>query len=455
MWVIDQMTPGNPAYNLSIGYRLRGVLEVAALEDSLNEVIKRHESLRTTFAVRDGEPLQFIHPELKINIDVIQLDHLHGAECENRVQALAAQQSVKSFDLSRLPLLRVCLLKLGEAEHILIINVHHIVADGISIGRLFDELDTFYRARTRGRAPHPRELAVQYADFALWQRRTFDNQAAHAGQINFWQKQLGGELPVLELPGDKLRPARQSFNGSNVFFNIPFALAQDLSSLGLSEGCSFFMTLLAAFQVLLQRYSGAEDIVIGTPVAARTPGELEPLFGNFLNMIALRCDLSDDPTFLELLRRSRETTLNALSNSDLPFEAMLKHLKFERDPSRNPVFQVMLEITSATTPVVGGLQISRFLFDLKIAQFDLSLHLCKEGGDYLGWFEYLHPLVLPGNRGETFVELPTVVTRHPQGAPTKDIGDWDSDGSRKKPDSQRVERHEVRVSRALGDPPIV
>ncbi len=395
MWVIDQMTPGNPAYNLSIAYRLRGALEVAALEDSLNEVIKRHESLRTTFAVRDGEPLQFIHPELKINIDVIRLDHLRGAECENRAQDLAWQHSVKSFDLSCLPLLRVWLLKLSETEHIIIINVHHIVADGMSIGRLFEELDTFYRGRTGGGDPHPRELAVQYADFAFWQRRTFDNPAAHAGQINFWQKQLGGELPVLELPGDKLRPARQSFSGSNVFFKIPFALAQELSSLGESQGCSFFMTMSAAFQILLQRYSGAEDIVIGTPVAARTPGELEPLFGNFLNMIALRCDLSGDPTFLELLRRSRETTLKALSNSDLPFGAMLKHLRFERDPSRNPVFQVMLEITSTPAPTVFGLEISRFLFDLKIAQFDLSLHLCKEGGDYLGWFEYCTHLFNP------------------------------------------------------------
>jgi amino acid adenylation domain-containing protein len=393
MWVIDQVTPGNPAYNLSIGYRLRGPLEVAALEDGFNDVIKRHESLRTTFAVENGEPLQIIHPELRINLATTELDPLNGEDRESRVQALASQISVKSFDLARLPLLRVCLFKLGEAEHILIINVHHIVADGLSIGVLLDELDTFYRARTRGGDPHLRELAVQYADFALWQRRTIENQAAYANQINFWQKQLGGTLPVLELPGDKPRPARQSFHGSNVFFNIPVALAQNLNSLGASEGGSFFMTLLAAFQVLLQRYSGAEDAVIGTPVAQRTPGELEPLFGNFLNMIALRCDLSRDPTFLELLRRSRNTVLNALSNSNLPFGAMMKHLKFERDPSRNAVFQVMLEVSSTTPPGIGGLEISRFLFDPKIAQFDLSLHLCKERGHYLGWFEYCTDLL--------------------------------------------------------------
>ena len=388
MWVIDQMTPGNPAYNLPNGYRLHGPLNLTALEDSFNEIIKRHEGLRTTFAVKDGEPLQLIHPDLKIKINVTELDHLTGEECENRLQALASEESVKSFDLSRLPMIRVFLFKLGEAEHVLIINLHHIVADGLSIGLLLDELDTFYRAFTGGGDPRPPELAVQYADFALWQRQTMANEAAYANQIEFWRKQLGGTLPVLELPVDRPRPALQSFKGSNVFFNIPAALTQDLRLLGAREGCTFFMTLLAAFQVLLQRYAGADDIVIGTPVAARTAHEVEPLIGNFLNMAALRCNLSGDPTFIELLRRSRDTTLDAFSNSDLPFEAMVKHLKFERDPSRNPIFQVLLQVLSPTSPRIGDLEISSFHFDLKFAQFDLSLHLYEDAEGYSGRFEY-------------------------------------------------------------------
>jgi amino acid adenylation domain-containing protein len=235
-------------------------------------------------------------------------------------------------------------------------------------------------------------LAVQYADFALWQRQTMANEAAYTNQIEFWRKQLGGTLPVLALPADKPRPTFQSFKGSNVFLNIPKALAQDLRSLGAREGCTFFMTLLAAFQVLLQRYSGTEDIIIGTPVAARTPREVEPLIGIFINMVALRCDLSGNPTFIELLRRSRDTTLDAFSNSDLPFEAMMKHLKFERDPSRNPIYQVLLQVLSTAAPRIGDLEISSFHFDLKFAQFDLSLDLYEEAGGYSGRFEYCSDL---------------------------------------------------------------
>jgi amino acid adenylation domain-containing protein len=392
MWVIDQMTPGNPAYNLPYGYRLRGRLDSGALEDSFNAVIKRHEALRTTFAIKDGEPLQLIHPELKISLNVTALDHLAGEEREDRLQTLASEESVKSFDLSRLPLIRVSLFKLGEAEHVLIINLHHIVADGLSIGLLLNELDTFYRAFTEGGDPCPPDLAVQYGDFALWQRQTIANEAAYAKQIEFWRTQLGGRLPVLELPGDRPRPARQSFKGSNVFFNISTALVEHVKSLGEREGCTFFMTVLAAFQVLLRRYSGAEDIVIGMPVATRNPGEVEPLIGLILNIAALRCDLAGNPTFIELLRRSRDTTLNVFSNSDLPFEVMLQHVKFERDPSRNPVFQVVLQVLDNTAPRIGDLDISSFHFDLKFAQFDLTLHLYEETGGYQGRFEYCSDL---------------------------------------------------------------
>jgi len=395
MWLIDQITPGNPAYNMPCGYRIKGALDVTALEASFNKVIKRHEVLRTTFIVKDGDPFQLIHPALTIKITFTQLDHLPGAEREDRLQALASEESVKSFDLSRLPLIRVSLFKLGEAEHVLVINLHHIVADGLSIGRLLNELDTFYRSFTEGCDPCPTELAVQYGDFALWQRQSLANEAAYANQIELWRKQLGGGLPVLELPTDMPRPALQSFKGSNIFFKVPTSLAEDLRLLGAREGCTFFMTLLAAFQVLLQRYTGADDMVIGTPVGARIPRELEPLIGNFLNMAALRCDLSGNPTFIELLRRTREKALNALSNNDLPFEAMLKHVTFERDPSRNPIFQTLLQVLPITAPRIGDLDISSFHFDLKFAQFDLSLLLYEDVGGYSGRFEFCTDLFEP------------------------------------------------------------
>lgn len=388
MWVLDQMNPGNPAYNLSIGFRLRGPLQVKALEDSFHEVIKRHESLRTTFGAKDGEPLQLVHPTLRFRIEVTDLEHLDLQVEDSRLQALAADYAIQPFDLARLPLLRAGLFRLSEAEHILIISAHHIVADGLSIHLLLEELDLFYRAFTLGAAPRLRDLRLRYLDFAFWQQQTAANGAAYTHQIEFWQKQLGSSLPILDLPTDMVRPPRQSFNGSNAFFNLPGPLVQNLRSLGAPEGCTLFMTLLAAFQVLLLRYSGAEDIVIGTPMGARTATELEPLIGDFLNMTALRCDVSGDPNFVALLRRTRDMALEAFANSDVPFGVLMKHLRFERDLSRNALFQVMLEVSTTPTPRLGDLELARFNFDLRIAQFDLSLHLWNEGDNYRGRFEY-------------------------------------------------------------------
>lgn len=386
MWLIDQLSPGNPAYNLPNAYRLRGALDAGALEASLNEVVKRHEALRTTFTAQDGEPLQRIHPELKIAIKRVELDKEQADE--ERLQALAREEALAPFDLARLPLIRATLFELAEEDHVFLVNLHHIVSDGLSVALLLNELDTFYRAFTGEDRPPAPALPVQYGDFAQWQRDAVANEAAYAGQIEYWRRQLGGRLPVLELPADRRRPATQSFNGANVFFEIPAALAQDLKALGAREGCTFFMTLLAAFQVLLQRYSGQEDIVIGTPLAVRTPREVEPLIGNFLNMIALRCDVSGDPAFVELLRRTRATTLDGFSNSALPFEAMVKHLAFERDPSRNPIFQAVLQVLSDAGPRIGALAVTPFPFDPGFAQFDLSLQLYEDGAGYRGRFEY-------------------------------------------------------------------
>ncbi|HXE84188.1 MAG TPA: amino acid adenylation domain-containing protein, partial [Gemmatimonadales bacterium] len=379
MWVLDQMTPGNPAYNLLAGYRLRGHLDVRMLERSFNEIIKRHETLRTTFSAEGGEPQQQIHPELTISIRVTPAD-------EARLQALASEEAVQPFDLSRLPLIRVTLFRLGDSEHVLLINVHHIVADGWSFGLLLNELDTLYAGS------RPPELAVQYGDFAHWQRRRLADETAHATQIEFWRTQLAGKLPVLELPVDRVRPAVQSFAGSNLFFTIPPALAQQLADLGARHGCTAFMTMLAAFQVLLQRHAGVDDLIIGTPLAERTPSALEPLIGNFLNMVALRCDLAGDPTFVEVLRRSHDTTVNALSNGVVPFETVMRQVTFERDTSRNPIFQVMLQMLAAPAPRIGNLDVTTFHFDLRSAQLDLSLHLYEEAGGYLGRFEYCSAL---------------------------------------------------------------
>ena len=388
MWLIDQMTPGNAAYNLPYGFRLRGPLRVQALENAFNEIIKRHEILRTTFAVEDGEPLQWIHPRLTVEIEVTALNHLGHGERENRLKALASAEAVTPFDLSRLPLIRVSLFQLSESEHVLVINLHHILADGMSMGVLMDELNEFYRASTQGGRPQLPDLPAQYGDFANWQHGKLAEDGAYARQLDFWRKQLGGSLPVLQLPGDKPRPALQSFHGANVFFQIPTSLTQDLKSLGSREGGTFFMTALAAFHVLLQRHSGSEQIVIGTPVAMRSALETKPLIGNFLNMMALDCDGSGDPSFLEMLRRVRDTALSAFSNADLPFEAIMEHLKFERDPGRNVIFQAVMQLLTVPPAKLGRLEVSSFFFNLKFAQFDLSLDLYEEPGGTTGRFEY-------------------------------------------------------------------
>jgi amino acid adenylation domain-containing protein len=386
MWVIDQMTPGNPAYNLPNGYRIRGRLDVSALERAANEIIRRHEILRTTFAVADGEPLQFIHPELRIGIRTLSLKGLSGGDRETRLHALALEEALQSFDLTRLPLLRLTLFALDDREHILIANFHHIIADGISIGLFLKELDAFYRMHVGEPSPRLDPPTVQYGDFAQWESTSAANNA-HAAQLEFWRAQLRDAPPALELPVDRVRPPAQSFNGSNVFFDIPAPLVAQLRTLAAIHGCTFFMAVLGALNVLLHRYTAMEDLVIGTPLGARAPA-VDSAIGNFLNMTVLRCDVSHDPTFAELLHGVRHTTLNAFSNSEVPFEAILKQLRFERDPSRNPVFQVLLQVLAAPAPRIGDLDVENFHFDLGIAQFDLALHLYEEGNAYRGRFEY-------------------------------------------------------------------
>ncbi len=384
MWVMDRIAPGNSAYNLPVGYRLRGPLDVAALQAAFNEVIRRHEALRTSFADESGEPLQRIHSECSIRVELVDLD---PTTAESRLPSLAWEESLRPFDLSRLPLIRVCLFRLNPAEHVLIMNLHHTVADGISVRFILQEVDACYRAFTAGKSPALPPPVAQYPDYALW-RRQEEGGAAHAAQLEFWQKQLAGELPVLELPADLPRPVLQSFRGSNVFLNLHPKLVRELTSVGAREGCTFFMTVLAAFEVMLHRYSGAEDIVIGTPVALRDTAKVGSLIGNCLNMLALRCDLSGNHDFREILRRSRETALNAFSNSELPFGTLMERLKVERQPSRNPVFQVMLQVLAGGAPRIGDLETAEFDFDLGFAQFDLALHLEERAEGYLARFEY-------------------------------------------------------------------
>jgi len=416
MWLIEELAPGNPAYHLPYGFRLRGAIDPALLEASFNAVIARHEALRTTFVVQEGEPLQRIHASLSIVIRQVSLKHFPEKEREERLQALAAEESLAPFDLARLPLVRVSLFALEEAQHVLLLNLHHLVADGLSIELLLRELDACYRSFACGASPKLPPLEVQYGDFSHWQQASA-NESAYARQLEYWKSALAGVLPVLDLPADHARPARQSFRGANVFFDIAAPLATELKQLGEREGCTPFMTLLAAFQVLLWRHSAAEGIVVGTPVSLRAGG-VQGLIGNFLNVLALRCDLSGDPPFLELLRKTRERTLDALSHGDLPFEMLLRHVRVERDPSRTPIFQVLLQLLPPAPASIGGLEVADFQFDRGFAQFDLALHLYEEAaGGYRGRLEYCVDL-FDADRIErmaaNFLELLRAILRDPR-----------------------------------------
>lgn len=387
MWLMDQLAPGNPAYNLPRALRLRGPLDVAALEAAFNAVIGRHEILRTTYTATNGEPRQLIHPELTIRVAVTSLEHLRPEEREAQAKALATKESLQPFDLARPPLIRATLLRMDAADHVLIVNVHHIAADGLSIGLLLDDVDRAYRKLAAQEPPDLPPLPLQYGDFAHWQRQSWADDAAHATEIAYWRRRLSGDLPVLELSGDRPSPSVRSFRGSHVYFRIPADVGSGVRALARRERCTGFMVLLGAFQVLLARYADASDLVIGTPIGAREREELEPLVGNFLTMAGLRCDLSDGPSFLEVVRRGRDATLEALMNP-VPLLVVMRQLAIERTAGRNPVFQVLFEVPRVPETRLGDLEVTPYNFDLGFAQFDLSLHVHDEGDGYLARFEY-------------------------------------------------------------------
>jgi amino acid adenylation domain-containing protein len=383
MWFFDQFEPGSPGYNIPSAVRMTGRLDVAALEQALNEVVRRHEILRTTFAVQDGEPVQVISPSLAITLPVTELRHLPQAEREAEALRRARQEARKSFNLSQGPLLRVELLRLDEEEYFFLFTMHHIISDGWSMGVFISELTTLYHACAHSRPSPLAELPIQYADYAHWQREWLQGEVLE-NQIAYWKKQLGGELPVLNLPTDRPRPAVQTSAGANLHTKFPRELSDALLSLSRREGATLFMTLTAALETLLYRYTGQEDITIGSPIANRQRPEIERLIGCFINTLVLRADLSGNPTFRELLRQVRETTLEAYAHQELPFETLVEVLQPERDMSHAPLFQVMLILQNATAqgaPVSvqprAAIEVSQLAVDSGTATFDLTLSVTE------------------------------------------------------------------------------
>lgn len=378
LWFLSQMEPDSPFYNMPWAVRIRGRLDVEALESSLNAIVRRHEALRTNFAQEGGRAVQRIVLERSIQLGIADLSRLDEPEREAKALAMANADARRPFDLTRDPLLRATLLILDDEQHILLLTMHHIVSDGWSMGVLLGEIGALYPALAEGRQAALADLPVQYADFSIWQRAWLRDDVLQR-QMAYWKEQLRGPLPVLDLPADRPRPPVQSFQGATASFVLDQELARGLKALGRREGATLFMTLLAGFQVLLNRYTGQDDIVVGSPIANRTRTEIEGLIGFFVNTLVLRTDLSGDPTFRRLLARVRDVVLGASSHQDLPFELLVDELHPRRDLSRNPLFQVVFHMENTPAPDldIPGLSVSHVEAEKGTTLFDLSLQFTE------------------------------------------------------------------------------
>ena len=359
---------------------LDGALDVAALRSGLEEVVRRHEALRTRFETVADRPVQVIEPVSSVEMPFVDLSDC-GAKREAEVMRLCERGGATSFRSGRDLMLRARLFRLEPERHALFLNLHHIAADGWSVGVLLRELGSLYEAFCKGQASPLGELPIQYADFAAWQRDWLQGEVLEK-QLGYWKTQLAGAPALLELPTDRSRPARQSYRGATETAVFPSSLLKAVKALSQQEGASLFMTLLAAFQTLLSRYSGQEDITVGSPIAGRNRMELEGLIGFFVNTLVLRGDLSGNPTFRELLRRMKEVTLGAYAHQDLPFEKLVEELQPERNLSYHPLFQVMftLEDMSAMPAQLGGLGLNLEWISSATSKFDLIDVRERRGG---------------------------------------------------------------------------
>ncbi|MCF2135484.1 condensation domain-containing protein, partial [Mycetohabitans sp. B3] len=381
LWFLEQLGQG-AAYQIPIAMRLTGKLDVAALAAALSEIVQRHETLRTRFETHEGDGVQVVNPPWTVELiphEVAEHDVMHFL--------LAAAQ--QPFDLTAGPLVRFALLRLAPDTHVLSVILHHIISDGWSLGVLTREIQALYTAFSQKQGSPLPELPIQYADYALWQRAWLKDEALER-ELNYWRKQLAGAPAALELPTDRPRPAVPSGRGHGLAVHVPAALAAQLKALAQREGATLYMTLLAAFQVVLSRWSGQDDIVVGSPIAGRTQVQTEALIGFFINTLALRTDLSGNPRFNELLAQVRETTLGAYAHQAVPFEKLVEVLQPVRDLSRQPIFQVMVNgfnvpMSDFTLP---GLTVEKIDLERLSTKFDLTLYFGETSDGIDGWLQY-------------------------------------------------------------------
>ncbi|MEG4325976.1 condensation domain-containing protein, partial [Microcoleus sp. herbarium5] len=347
LWFFDQLEPGNPFYNLCGAVRVTGQLNAEALRQSIEKIIARHEVLRTAFAGGEKEQIQVIFDAKSFPLPLIDLSDRSPEEREKAAQKMSAEEAQLPFDLTQPHLLRAKLLRLSEMEHTLLLSAHHIIFDGWSLGVFLREIAAFYEGLSNKNLAAIPPLPIQYADFATWQRQQMQGEILET-QLTYWKQQLSGSTAVLNLPTDFSRPAVQSYKGDRQLFELPEQLTEAIRQLSHREKTTVFMTLLAAFKTLLYRYTGQEDILVGSPIANRNSSETESLIGFFVNTLVLRTDLNGNPTFRELLSRVREVALGAYAHQDVPFEKLVEELQPNRDLSHSPLFQVMFAFQNAS-----------------------------------------------------------------------------------------------------------
>ncbi|HEX7173776.1 MAG TPA: SDR family NAD(P)-dependent oxidoreductase, partial [Pyrinomonadaceae bacterium] len=393
LWVVCQLGDGETAYNIPTATLLRGPLNVGALEQSLNEIVRRHETLRTCFPVVDGRPLPVINPTLHLSLPIIDLSETPAEGRLERARDIAGEEARTPFDLSCAPLLRARLVRAGEEEHVLLLTMHHIVTDGWSIGVLIEEMAALYEAFSTGKPPSLPALPIQYSDFAAWQRRVLTGEKLES-LIDYWKQRLGDHLPKLKLPTDRPRSAARSLRAGTVPFLLAPPLPEALRALSREEGATLFMTLLAAFDVLLRHHSGEDRVAVGTDVANRQRAEAEGMIGFFVNQLVLLTDLSGDPSFRSLLARVREVTLGAYAHQEMPFGMLVELLNPEREVTHSPLFQVKLVLQNAPAPPVRlpNLDLSPIEVENPYAKFDLLLTVWESERGLSCSFEYKEEL---------------------------------------------------------------
>ena len=413
LWFLDQFDPDKFVYNRCPAWRFFGPLQPEILTRSLTEITRRHEVLRTAIRTVAGRAVPVILPAQPVKLNVIDLEELNDAERESEARRLAVAEARRPFDLAEAPLMRPTLVRLSPDDHILILAIHHIISDGWSDNVLWREFSSLYHAFAEGQPSPLPELSIQYADFARWQRDRMQGEVLERN-LNYWKRKLGDAPPFLELPTDRPRPKIHSSNGSCAPLGLSAALTEALKSLSRQEGVTLFMTLLAAFKTLLSRYTGQEDVLVGSPISGRGAPQLNDLIGFFVTMLVLRTDLSGNPTFRELLGRVRQVALEAYAHQDAPLESVVQEVQPKRDLSHTPLFQVVFNLRNFPQVLseIPGLRVERFGFDRGFAQFDFDLELEEKDGALSCLAIYNTDLFDRGNRPASAAEFRYAVGKH-------------------------------------------